>query len=315
MKILSWIVALGISGAAVFLVFHGTDWQDLSSSLKNMNSPAWLLFYPAVLGFEFYLRSVRWKLLLYPIENRPVSVFFPITCAGFFVNNILPFRAGELARAYWTTQKTKVPFSTALAILAVDRMVDMVCILTFLWALLLFKFKALSASSGVVLFGAAAAGGILVFLFLAYFPDRARRLSRYAWVPERIRKWSDQFITGAGALRNPVIMISILAISFAFWAVDIWFMTHIASLFSISLSFTEGIWLLTGFCLATAIPSAPGFIGTWEAGGLGALLFLGFDKGLTLPFILVLHVSLILSTMVLGIPSLWLAGLRVPKKT
>jgi hypothetical protein len=60
------------------------------------------------------------------------------------VNNIMPARAGELARAYALSRtEPRVPFTAALASLVVDRIIDAVVVVTLLGvAMVLSPFAA-----------------------------------------------------------------------------------------------------------------------------------------------------------------------------
>ena len=77
----------------------------------------------ATLGFP--IRTIRWQYLLrLDGEKLPFVPLWHATAIGFMANNLLPWRAGELARAYAARRLTGVPFMTAAATLVVERVMD-----------------------------------------------------------------------------------------------------------------------------------------------------------------------------------------------
>ncbi|HRY29183.1 MAG TPA: lysylphosphatidylglycerol synthase transmembrane domain-containing protein [Elusimicrobiota bacterium] len=311
MTALRWLLALGISVAGLWFALHGADWETMSATVKNLRSPFWLAFFPLVVLFEFTVRSIRWKLLLDPLKPAPLKVLFPITNAAFFINNVLPFRAGEFARIYWTSQKTGVPLSSCVAVLAVDRLFDMATLLTMTFFVLLNKSALFQSRKPIVLFATVTLGLLAAMALLARFPAPFKSWMEKPAVPRFLTRWAHQFIEGSQALRSTSTFLLAYLLSLSFWTVFILVLRFLASLFSFSLSFTDAAFIEIAMCFGVLLPSAPGYVGTLEAAGVAAFAMLGFDRNVALPFLLIVHFSQIMSTVVLGIPSLWIAGLKV----
>ena len=77
-------------------------------------------------------------------------------------------------------------------------------------------------------------------------------------------------------------------------------------LFGIPLRWAEATLLLTGIALGVALPSTPGFIGTYEAAGVATLSLLGYPKSVSFPFVASIHLIQILTTALWGTPSVLL---------
>ena len=94
-------------------------WQELRQS------NGWLFLLSTILSTVIFpLRARRWQTILQPVApNQPFGALWKATAVGMMANNVLPARAGEIARAYTLTHQTKVPLSTSIASLAVDRLV------------------------------------------------------------------------------------------------------------------------------------------------------------------------------------------------
>ena len=125
MKYARWAAALIVSGAGLWFALHGVKWSQVIYAVAHLKKPGWLLICLAIVGVVFLGRSLRWKLILSPLlPAARVVDFFPITAGGFFLNNVLPFRAGEVARVFWTHQRMGVPVGSLVSVLAVERLFD-----------------------------------------------------------------------------------------------------------------------------------------------------------------------------------------------
>src|SRR5690348_15448757 len=174
-----WRGALGIvlSAALLWYAFAGIDWAQVGMEIRRAN--LWLLLLSAVAATGIFpLRARRWRTILDPVEpNLPFGALWRATAIGMMVNNILPARLGEPARAYALSRDIpRVPFSTSFASLAVDRVFDslIVLILTF-GAMLLPSFPtgAAGAVARLALGGVVFVAGVIMMLYLiVFFPER-----------------------------------------------------------------------------------------------------------------------------------------------
>lgn len=312
MKIFRWIAALALSVAGLWFALHGTDWSAVWKSFQQMKQPGWLLLFPLYGLYEFVMRTLRWNVLLSPLKKASLMDFLPITAAAFFLNNILPFRAGELARAYWTRRRAEIPFISTLAILAVDRIFDMISLLTVISVILVFKASLFPSMNAVYTFGIVTGGGLFAFIMMAMFPDILRRWTAHSWVPAKIAIWAAHFLEGAQALKNPINLLKAYGASLSFWGVNVLLVYFIGNLFFLSWGYVDAAWLVVALCFGVMLPSAPGYVGTFEAAGVTALGIIGIDKATALSFVLTIHISQILYTVIWGIPSLLMSDLKMP---
>src|SRR5436190_6011960 len=135
-----WRGALGIvlSVALLWYAFHGIEWAKVAVAIRAAN--LWLLLLSALVATGIFpLRARRWRTILDPVEpHLPFGPLWRSTAIGMMVNNIVPARAGELARAYALSREVPaVPFSTAFASLAVDRVFDLLVVLLLTFAAML----------------------------------------------------------------------------------------------------------------------------------------------------------------------------------
>ena len=119
---LDWRSALGIglSAALLWWTLKDVNAAEVWSALRGA-SVGWFLLASAVCMLIFPLRALRWRVILAPVAGRlPYGPLWRATCVGMMVNNLVPIRAGEIARAFALTREVpNIAFPTALASLAV----------------------------------------------------------------------------------------------------------------------------------------------------------------------------------------------------
>jgi uncharacterized protein (TIRG00374 family) len=241
---------------------------------------------------------------------------FPIVCIGYMGNNIYPARAGEVLRAAVLKQREGVPISASLATVVIERIFDGVVMLAFVFVNL-GQLAGLTGSSGVIstlnirdvaLWGSVLFfGALLVFLLAAMFPKITERLVNYVidrFVPLRLReKTRDitmRFLSGLEALRSPQEALMIFFTTVVIWLLETgkyWFVMHA---FQFQVSFFA-LMLMNGIVnLATTLPSAPGYVGTFDAPGIALLSAYGVPPEIAASYTLVLHAALWFPITALG---------------
>ncbi len=313
MKRWQFWVGLGISILFLYLALNGLHLKDVWSVLEGANY-LWLLPGIAVYFLGVWVRAWRWHYLLRPVKSISTRTMFPIVTIGYMGNNIYPARAGELLRAIVLKKREDVPVSSSLATIIVERVFDGVVMLSFVF-LNLPELARLTADSGFVgniqtlaIWGAAAFIGVLAaFLAAAMFPLQAEKLIRHlvsTFVPVRFRdkvlSVTMRFMTGLESLRSPKEAMMVFLTSIVIWLLETgkyWFVMHA---FPFQVSFFA-LMLMNGIVnLATTIPSAPGYVGTFDAPGIAVLKAYGVNGALAAGYTLVLHVALWLPITALG---------------
>ncbi len=307
-------VGIAISIFFLWLALRGLSLRDVLLVLPEINF-WWLLPGVGVYFIAVWVRAWRWHYLLQPIKAISTRSMFPIVCIGYAGNNIFPARAGELLRAIVLKRKEGVAISASLATIIVERIFDGVVMLAFVF-INLPELASLTADSGfagniraVALGGTVLfIGAMLVFLLAAMYPENTARL--IAWfaghfIPERFREStldiSGRFLEGLEFMRSPRDVLMVFFTSVIIWLLETgkyWFVMHA---FPFQVSFFA-LMLMNGIVnLATTIPSAPGYVGTFDAPGIAVLEAYNVDKALAAAYTLVLHVALWLPITLLGL--------------
>ena len=307
-----WVGVL-ISVVFVWLSLRGLRLSDFWDAVKGANY-WWLLPGIAVYFVGVWIRAWRWHYLLGPIKKIPTRTMFPITTIGYMGNNVYPARAGEVLRAVLLKRKEGVAVSASLATIIVERIFDGVVMLGFVF-INLPELARLTSASGfvgniqqVALIGTGIfLGALAVFLLAAMFPQVTSRA--VAWfidrlLPERLRERAlglvHRFLDGLAALRSPFNVLMIFFTSVIIWLLETgkyWFVMHA---FPFTVNFFA-LMLMNGIVnLATTIPSAPGYIGTFDGPGIAVLTAYGVDQAVATGYTLVLHVALWFPITLLG---------------
>jgi uncharacterized protein (TIRG00374 family) len=307
-----WVGVL-ISVLFIWLALRGLHLEEFWDSVGQANY-FWLLPGIGVYFVGVWVRAWRWHYLLGPIKKIPTKTMFPITTIGYMGNNIYPARAGEALRAVILKRKEGVSISASLATIIVERIFDGVVMLAFVFVNLPELAK-LTGSSGfvgniqqVAVIGTGVfLGALAVFLVAAMFPSIMAKFGLwfiYRLTPrrlhERIISLMNKFLDGLASLRSPFNVLMVFFTSVLIWLLETgkyWFVMHA---FKFSLSFFA-LMLMNGIVnLATTIPSAPGYIGTFDAPGIAVLTAYGVDHSVAAGYTLVLHVALWLPITLLG---------------
>jgi len=310
-----WL-GVAISLLCLFLAIKDINLADLLTALRGAN-------YGLVLGtalltaLGMWARAVRWQLLFYPLTGLPLGKLLSVLNIGYLLNNILPARLGDLARAYLIGQLTGVSKARALSTVLVERVVDVLVVAFLLAALLPFIPVPEWAARPGLLLGLAvlALAGLLVALArgrqrATSLVERLLRLS--PWLERRgARQLVNALLDGLEILRFPGPAALLGVGSILIWSVGIaQFHTALVA-FDLQLPITATIFVLSVTALGMTVPSSPGYIGVWEYTIVLALSPFQVEKSLALSYALVLHATVYLTLTAMGLVSLWQEGLAL----
>jgi glycosyltransferase 2 family protein len=317
-----WKFLVGVAISVVFLWYNlrGLHLQAVWHYIQVANF-WWVLPAVAVYFGAVWARTWRWHYLLRPLKSVPLGRLFPVVCIGYFGNNVYPARAGEVIRAFVLRRNEGISVSASLATIVVERVFDGLVMLLFVFFALPFVgFEHVPAIYRVTVVVASVAFfvALIVFLWMALDPQRFSRVYHFfsdRLVPARFREpldgFVERFMSGLSFLRNGRDVLMVFVTSLVIWlleTVKYWLIMQ-GFMFAVSVSFV-GLMLMNGVVnLTTTLPSAPGYIGTFEVGAK-VLTALGVDASMALGYTLVLHAALWLPITLLGGYYMWREGVH-----
>lgn len=313
MKRWQFWVGVVISAVLLYFALRGLRLGEVWNVVKEAKL-IWLIPGVAVYFLGVWVRAWRWHYLLRPIKKISTASMFPVVTIGYMGNNIYPARAGEVLRAVVLKKHENVPVSASLATIIVERIFDGVVMLAFVF-LNLPELARLTHDSGflgniqqLALWGSGLFfGALLIFLAAAMFPQITERIAFKVIdtvVPAKFRDplkgFTNRFLSGIISLRSPWNILMIFFTSVVIWLFETgkyWFLMHA---FPFQVSFFA-LMLMNGLVnLATTIPSAPGYIGTFDLPGIALLTAYGVSKEIASGYTLLLHAALWLPITLLG---------------
>lgn len=329
MRMKRWQFWLGLLISVVFLYFalRGLRLADIWETLKSANY-WWLIPGIAVYFMAVWVRAWRWHHLLRPLKNIPTRTMFPIVAIGYMGNNIYPARAGEILRAVILKIKAGVAISSSLATIIIERVFDGVVMLAFVF-LNLPELATLTSSSGFVgsiqalaFWGAIAfIGALLIFILAAMFPSLSSRIMDWLIAHLLPKRWQEtasslthRFLSGLEALRSPRDSLMIFFTSVVIWLLETGLYWLVLQVFQIRDVNFFGLMLMNGIAnLVTTIPSAPGYIGTFDAAIIALLQAYSVPGAVAAGYTLVLHGALWLPITLVGAIFFMREGLSLTK--
>ncbi|HEY73290.1 MAG: UPF0104 family protein [Chloroflexi bacterium] len=331
-----FIVGLVVSVALLWFALRDLHLEEIWAALREANY-WWLLPGVAVYFVSVWFRAWRWGFLLRGSKrvstaekhlfgktqnparavSRKMKIvtgvlganrLFPVVVIGYMGNNILPFRLGEVLRAYVLWRKEGINVGATLTTAVLERLFDGLTMVLFVLFGLLFIPLSDSLNRLVTVASVTFFGALAVFLFLAARPNLLQRVA-YFFIerlsPARfcspLMELVEGIVAGLESLRSGRDVLALFGVTLWVWILET------AKYWLVSFAFPDlrlsyiGIVLMGGAVnLLTALPSLPGYIGTFEM-GIKILEGIGAPSSLAGSYILLLHAILWLPVTLLGL--------------
>jgi glycosyltransferase 2 family protein len=277
--------------------------------LKILRLADYRLVILAAAGAVLWLlvRALAWRTLL---QNKATysQVFFTVN-EGYLLNNILPFRLGEVARALLLSQKASLSFWEVFPTIVIERILDLAFAVGLFLSTLPFvavsmigadRARQLAFVTGMVVF----AGLIGLYLLArnrAWAVAQYHRLARRWPIFSKIGGQSvETFFTGLSVLTDARLFILACFYIFLNWMIALGQYYLFMRAFIPDAHFLWAAFTLGAAALGFAAPSSPGAVGVYEAVVVGALAVFGIPADIALAFALVAHLTQYIITSVLG---------------
>ncbi len=309
-KLLRWLVPIGISGIAIFLVLRQISFPTFVENLRLIRWES-ILFGVSLYLVSYLFRVACWYLLL----RKKVSfwdVFFTMG-AGYLLNNIFPFRLGEIGRAVLLGDPKGLSALEVLSSVAVERILD-VLIGTFFILLMLPRVLSgdFNTTLIIVVFIVTLVGLGILFA-AAKYRDRinlwmTRRGEKtsflHNWLAPKVKKLLD----GLLILENIPLFLLAFASLILSWVISFAENYVIFQNLHASPSFWWMIFVMSAAAFGAALPSAPAGLGVFEGVMVGAFALVGVSTEVGLTQALVIHAIAFILSNIIGIIGLRLRG-------
>jgi uncharacterized protein (TIRG00374 family) len=316
-----WLPGALVSIVLIAAILYFVDFRQMAEAIRSANYLILLLAMPLSLVWMM-VRAIVWRTLL---RNRASYRDVLLTEGeGYLLNYFLPFRLGELGRAFLISRKStpstparsaepgrassgqRLQFMEVIPTIVIERAVDLAYSAGILLVSLPFVVGAEGAGRIGVIVGAVVLLGLVVLYLLArnrqWALDLFQKLSQRWPALQRIGGgFIEAFLEGLAVLTDGWLFAR-----FLFWMTVNWGIAILSYYLIVRAFFPEAqlIWGFFGLGIAAfgnAIPSLPGAIGTFEGAFGGAMTILTGDQSTALAAALAGRLYMYFSAIVFGL--------------
>jgi uncharacterized protein (TIRG00374 family) len=258
---------------------------DIKQSFELIAGVKYFVLVPGILvyAFTYILRSVRYYYILLPLKKTKVLDNLPYTIIGFFANNVIPLRLGELIRAKITGERLRVSRSSVLATIVIERLFDVIMfVLFFSLIVMVMSFPEFIKKSFYILTVVFFICLTMLYIMLTHKNKALKVLSKIpiSSIVESLTVFLNRFTGGLLVLKKPSILMKSFIFSGILWITEALFVVIVTYACGIHISILGGIFTVIIIGIGGIIPTAPGYFGAFELMGVLALSTLSVDKDL-----------------------------------
>lgn len=308
------LFGLIISAICLYFSFKGVDWRMVLQTISTIDKRILLLLMP-LYGLAFIIRSVRWRYLLRDITRVSWKKLFPHLMIGFLLNNILPMRIGEFARAYSSGKKLNISKTASFSSIVLERTFDGMCFLACITASFYIMPFPEWVRNGAIAAAVFFISMMSALFFLAYRQDTAKMVFKKLPLPVKLKirfdMITENFFLGLQSLRNIKTVAVVVLLSCVVWTIELSSFYLMSRAFHLDINIADVLFTAICVVLGVMVPAAPGYVGTYEFTGRTALGIVGVEANIAVSFILFLHFFQFFVIFVLGFPSLTAQGISL----
>ncbi len=300
----SYVVALG----CLIWVFHDVRPSELWHYATAVN-PWWVLLSVACNLATYLVQGWRWRMLLRPVGPLPVLRSTGAVFIGQLSSQVLPLRVGEVVRSYLASRWLGAPIADIIPSVVVERLFDGLwmaigIMVTAFW----FPLPHRLAQMGDVF-------GIGVAVVLAFFvwavlreEEHLEEAVEHRSAMRYILAFIFRIARGLRSIGLSRYLFFALVLSLAMFLLQVMAFWLIMVGYGLELSVWVGAVVFLIVHIGTAIPNAPGNVGTFQFFCVLGLLLFGVAKTEATGFSVIVFVLLTLPLSALGVLALARSG-------
>jgi len=264
------IIGLLIGVIFLWLAFRQTSAAQVNAVLTQAQLP-WLLVAMGCYAFNMVGRIIRWQTLLKSLKSLSFKQVGSALMVGYAANTLLPARLGELFRADFAGRRYGLSRTAVIASIVVERVLDGVAVVVCLAIGRLFVTQPVLSTlttTGALLFGSIVLGMLLVDT------DLGKRGITY--LPPAIANRLTNFQQGIAIRRRAGFSRAVLY-TLGIWILEGFTLWAIMKTVGVTLNWYQMLVLMGVTSLSTLLPSAPGFVGTYQFSYTFTLSLFGYE--------------------------------------
>jgi hypothetical protein len=312
------LVGLLVSIAALWVVIHSVDLGKCVDVVSHAD-PLPLIACLAVIAAQVTLRSVRWKLLLPAPRHggslRVRSIVGPLL-VGYLGNAVLPARLGEPIRAFLIARREDLDAAEAFGSVVLERVVDTatLAVVAFVAAIAVHAPGWIIQATGLAALIGVGVTAALVVIGPTPLVRIARKIVARLPIAARVEPLMDRLDDFARGIDKPsrsgAIVFAAL-ISAVCWMLDATTFWLVARSIGAPVDPASALLIAAVTVLGTALPSAPGYVGTFDLAAATTAQALGVAAAPALALAVLAHAITVLPTAGGGAVSLLAMNARL----
>jgi glycosyltransferase 2 family protein len=287
-------VGVPLSALFLWLAVKSTDLGSVWRTLKAARTGD-LAGAVVAMAAVYVVQALRWRVIAHGAASR--RRYVGLVVGGVAANNVLPGRVGDGLRGVWLARAESIPSGRALATVVFDRGADVVALVGLLAVSLPFTVHPawlLRIVIGGVVLAVILVGALIAAHVVARVHRRAER------VRSRARRVARDLLDGLAQPPSPARIATALALSFVAWGIWTLGAWLVARSLGIELGVFDALLVAAVVNLGVAIPSSPGFIGTYQWLCVSTLSLLDIGRNKALAFSILLHASWFVPSTIAG---------------
>ena len=302
---------LAVVGAAFLFLLKGVAWTEVTGTLRSTNVLL-LLGVVAINGCMMVVKASRLRLLLERGPSFKSCFLAKLTTSA--INNVVPFRGGDVARVWMLERHARITKAAAAAVAVVEAIFELIslAIVALVGALALHQQRWAVGTASIILSAA------VVGVWSVKRMNRNRTVTIGDARPTTgllgaIRRFSERVEPGVRALRKPQTVAVGMALSIGDWVLEMAMVMLCARAIHLSIGPALAAVTLLGINLAIALPSMPASAGAFESGATLVLVLSGIPKGPAVAFALLYHVVQVIPVTLAGLAVASRAGVTLDR--
>ncbi|MBK6660214.1 MAG: flippase-like domain-containing protein [Proteobacteria bacterium] len=256
------VLGLAVGAGFLWLALRQVDVDELRSAVASLD-PSLMLLSTLLYWVALSLRVLRWQLLLRELGPAPLPAVAETLVVGYAVNNVLPARLGEVARAAYAKRRLGIGRARVFGSIVIERVLDLVAILACLGGGLVVVYYADHAARLPTFEMVALNAGVIIGVaVLALAVLRAGNLGRLR-IPAQVMTLCHDFSAGVASLNRRSALLAVL-LSAIIWSFEVAALVQAFRALAVHLELGQAMLVMGIASLSTLVPTAPGYLGTYQ---------------------------------------------------
>ena len=256
------VLGLAVGIGFLWLALRKVDVAELRATVASLDTSLMLLS-TLLYWVALSLRVLRWQLLLRELGPAPLVAVSETLVVGYAVNNVLPARLGEVARAAYAKRRLGIGQARVFGSIVIERVLDLLAILACLGGgLVVLYYADHAARQPTFELVALNAGVIIGVAVLALAVLRAGNFGRLR-IPPPILALCHDFCAGIASLNRRSALLAVV-LSAIIWSFEVAALAQAFRALSVHLELGQAMLVMGIASLSTLVPTAPGYLGTYQ---------------------------------------------------